>query len=139
MAAELARRELEARRARMQALRERLEAGLRQVPGVSLVAADAPRLPNTVQVLLPGMEGETLLMGLDRAGIAASSGSACSSGKREPSHVLRAMGVPEAEALSAVRLSLGADSTEAEVDQAVAALREQAEQLQGMAGLLLAG
>ena len=139
VAAELARTELDARAAHMGRLRDRLEAELAAIPGIRIVAGHAPRLPNTVLVLLPGMEGETLLMGLDRAGIAVSSGSACSSGKREPSHVLAAMGIPADEALSAVRISLGPQNTEADVTRVAAALGEQAGGLARMRGALLAG
>ncbi|HXG27849.1 MAG TPA: cysteine desulfurase family protein, partial [Nevskiales bacterium] len=92
-AAELAATELAQRAAHTRALRERLEAGLRALPGVVIFGDGAERLPNTVQFGTPGFESETLLMALDRKGIAVSSGSACHSGKTEPSHVLLAMGV----------------------------------------------
>lgn len=116
-AAELAAAELALRAAQAQALRERLEAGLRRIPGVVIFGAGAERLPNTVQFGTPGFESETLLMALDRKGIAVSSGSACHSGKTEPSHVLLAMGVEPALALSAIRVSLGQDNTLEQVDR----------------------
>jgi cysteine desulfurase len=116
-AAELAQQERESRAAHLLVLRERLEAGLRQLPGVTIFAEHAPRLPNTVQFGLPGWEGEALLMALDRKGIAVSSGSACSSGKGEPSHVLLGMGLPREVAYRAVRVSFGRGNSEAEVDR----------------------
>jgi len=121
-AAELARAEWRERSTRLAELRARLEAGLRRLPGVTLFAAGAERLPNTVQFGIGGIDGEMLVMALDRFQIAVSSGSACSSGGGEPSHVLLAMGIDEARAKSAVRVSLGKDNTEADVDRFLAAL-----------------
>lgn len=133
-AAELAQAELAARSSRMSALRQRLEQGLAmQVPQALVFAAQAPRLPNTVFLALPGMEGETLLLELDRLGLALSSGAACGSGYSEPSHVLRAMGVSAEIARCAVRVSLGAGNTEHDVDTLIAALRTQAARLQTLA------
>jgi cysteine desulfurase len=123
-AAELARLELEARAEQLLALRERLIAGLHALPGVSVFGEAAPRLPNTVQFGLKGWEGEALLMALDRKGIAVSSGSACSSGKGEPSHVLLGMGLPRDTAYGAIRVSLGKDNTAAEIDRFLAVLGE---------------
>lgn len=122
-AAELAQQELDARAAHTRALRDRLEAGLQALPGLRIFGADAERLPNTVQFALPGYEGEALLMQLDRKGYAVSSGSACASGKGEPSHVLLGMGVPREIAGGAIRVSLGRDNTEADVDGFLAALK----------------
>jgi cysteine desulfurase len=116
-AAELAAAELAQRTAHTRALRERLEAGLRALPGVVIFGDGAERLPNTVQFGTPGFESETLLMALDRKGIAVSSGSACHSGKTEPSHVLLAMGVERGLALSAVRVSFGQNNTMEEVER----------------------
>jgi cysteine desulfurase len=127
-AADWARAELESRSARALALRQRLEAGLQRIAGVQIFAEGSPRLPNTVQFSVPGWEGEALLMALDRKGIAVSSGSACSSGKGEPSHVLLGMGLPREVAFGAVRVSLGRDNTEAEIDrllEVLALLRSQ--------------
>lgn len=133
-AAELAQAELAARSSRMSALLQRLEQGLAtQVPQAVVFAAQAPRLPNTVFLALPGMEGETLLLELDRLGLALSSGAACGSGYSEPSHVLRAMGVTAEIARCAVRVSLGAGNTEHDVDTLIAALRTQAARLQTLA------
>ena len=116
-AAELALAELDARAARARALRERIEAGLRGIDGISIFGADAPRLPNTVQFALRGYDGEALLMQLDRQGIAVSSGSACASGSGAPSHVLIAMGFDADTAKGAIRVSLGRDNTAAEVER----------------------
>ncbi len=121
-AAELARAEWRERSARLTELRARLEAGLTRLPGVTLFAAGAERLPNTVQFGIEGIDGEMLVMALDRFQIAVSSGSACSSGGGEPSYVLLAMGIDEARAKTAVRVSLGKDNTEADVDRFLAVL-----------------
>ena len=122
-AAELAKSELSDRAAHMRGLRDRLEAGLAAIGGVTLFGTGAERLPNTAMFAAPGIDGEALLMGLDRLGVALSSGSACSSGSTEPSHVLTAMGVERERALGAVRASVGPATTEAEVDQLLAALQ----------------
>jgi len=123
-AAELAQQELQARDAHLLALRERLIAGLHVLPGVSIFGEQSPRLSNTVQFGLKGWEGEALLMALDRKGIAVSSGSACSSGKGEPSHVLLSMGLPRDVAYGAIRVSLGQGNTAAEIDRFLAVLDE---------------
>ena len=123
-AAELAQQELQARDAHLLALRERLIAGLHVLPGVSIFGEQSPRLSNTVQFGLKGWEGEALLMALDRKGIAVSSGSACSSGKGEPSHVLLGMGLPRDVAYGAIRVSLGQGNTAAEIDRFLAVLDE---------------
>ena len=122
-AAELAEREWQARAGHVGVLRERLEAALRELPGVVIFGAQVERLPNTVQFALPGYDGEALLMQLDRKGFAVSSGSACASGKGEPSHVLLAMGLSREIARGAIRVSLGVASTAEEVDGFVDALR----------------
>ena len=83
---------------------------------------DAPRLPNTSNFALPGVAAETAVMALDLDGVMVSSGSACSSGKVRPSHVLRAMGVSEAMASCALRVSFGWNSSEADVDAALASI-----------------
>jgi cysteine desulfurase len=102
---------------RMRALRDRLETGLRAVcADVVIFGTDVGRLPNTVLFAVPGMKAETAVIAFDLAGVALSSGAACSSGKVEPSHVLAAMGVDKALAGGAIRASLGAQTTEIEVD-----------------------
>jgi cysteine desulfurase len=123
-AAELAVAELEARRAHTQRLRDRLQARVTALPNVTVFSARAARLPNTLQFAVAGVHSATLLGLLDKQGFAVSSGSACASGTDEPSHVLLAMGVPAELALCAIRVSLGKDNTEAEVDRFAAALRE---------------
>lgn len=116
-AAELALGELDERRAHQLALRRRLEDGLTRLQGVTLFGQSAERLPNTVQFSLAGYDGEMLVMLLDREGFAVSSGSACSSGGKEPSPVLLAMGVDAETARGAVRVSLGLANTDAEIDR----------------------
>jgi cysteine desulfurase len=107
VAAELARAEL-AKAGAMAALRDELEAGALSIaPNAVVLSAGAERLPNTSCIAVPGVKAETLVIGLDLAGVAISSGSACSSGKVEASHVLSAMGVPEEVAQGAIRVSLG--------------------------------
>ncbi len=128
-AAELARQEREARQAHLADLRRRLEAGLRRLPGVTIFAAGARRLANTVQFGVAGIDGEMLVMALDRHRIAVSSGSACASGGGRPSHVLLAMGVEAGLAKSAVRVSLGKDNTAEEVDAFLTALQRTLDEL----------
>ena len=122
-AAELALAEMEARRRHAQRLRDRLETQLAGIAGLRIFGARAPRLPNTTQFAVPPFHSATLLGLLDKKGFAVSSGSACASGTDEPSHVLLAMGVPAEVALCAIRVSVGKDNTEAEIDAFVAALR----------------
>lgn len=98
------------------ALQQQLIAGLRQWPDVVIHGDAAERVPNTVQFSVPGYDGEALLMMLDRKGIAVSSGSACASGRGEPSHVLLAMGVDESVARSAIRVSFGEGNDAAQVE-----------------------
>lgn len=129
-AAELALQELDERSQRILPLRETLQQGLLSISGVEVYSMQAPRVPNTIQAGIPGFDGETLLMELDRRGIAISSGSACSSGHTEPSHVLQAMQAELPLAKSAIRISLGKDSTDSEVQEF---LRQLAEILQGVA------
>jgi cysteine desulfurase len=107
---------------RVGALRERLEAGIAATaPDARVLGAGGPRLANTSCLTMPGVGNQTQLIDLDLAGIAVSAGSACSSGKVGPSHVLAAMGVEAAEAQTAIRVSLGWASTAADVDRFVAA------------------
>lgn len=110
--------------ARVEALRERLETGLRAVSGVAIFSDEAPRLPNTTLVALPGLKAETAVIGFDLEGVAVSSGSACSSGKVQPSHVLEAMGADPALIRGAIRLSLGWETTEADIDRCLEAWRK---------------
>jgi cysteine desulfurase len=110
-------------------LRARLETGLREVPGAVVFADKVKRLPNTVLFAVPGMRAETAVIGFDLAGIAVSSGSACSSGKVQPSHVVEAMGYGSELAQGAVRLSLGWSTTAADIDSALKAWRKLADGL----------
>jgi cysteine desulfurase len=110
-------------------LRVRLEAGLRETPGTVIFAGEVQRLPNTVLFSVPSMRAETAVIGFDLAGIAISSGSACSSGKVQPSHVVEAMGYGAELAQGAVRLSLGWSTTEADIDSALKAWRKLADGL----------
>lgn len=129
-AAELAIQEGPRRRAHLLNLRERFEARVRPaLPDVVIASAAAERLPNTVMLMVPGIDGPALLMGLDEAGIAVSSGSACAAGSTEPSHVLVAMGYPPELARGAVRVSFGMDNVDADVDTLVTALCAQCERL----------
>jgi cysteine desulfurase len=109
---------------RLNGLRTRLESGLRETVDAIVFADDAPRLPNTTLFTVPGLKAETAVIGFDLAGIAVSSGSACSSGKVQPSHVLEAMGFPPEIARGAVRLSLGWSTSGADIDYALEAWRK---------------
>ncbi|HET7681839.1 MAG TPA: cysteine desulfurase family protein [Xanthobacteraceae bacterium] len=137
VAAEAARRDLQADAGRMTGLRERLEAKLRAAtPAAIIFGADANRLPNTTLVAVPGMKAETAVIALDLAGFAVSSGAACSSGKVQPSHVLAAMGAGPELARAGVRISLGWTTTEAEIDYFVDAWIKVADALlKGTRGL----
>jgi len=106
-----------------------------QIPDVRIISEHATRTANTSLFLLPGMDGETLLMQLDLAGFAVASGSACSSGKRDPSHVLLTMGVNESLARSSIRVSFGPGNTMADGEALVAALVSSRNRLKGMAGI----
>jgi cysteine desulfurase len=114
---------------RLRNLQSRLENGLRQTPGVIVFAEAVTRLPNTTLFTLPGLKAETAVIGFDLAGIAVSSGSACSSGKVQPSHVLEAMGFGPDLAQGAVRLSLGWSTSDADVDRCLEAWRKLADTL----------
>ena len=122
-AAELARLEFEQRISLMQTLRNRLEQQLTCIPGLVIFAQEVERLPNTVQFGIPGVNGEMLLMQLDQKGIAVSTGSACAAGSEHISPVLAAMGVDRPLAKSAIRVSLGKDNNESEIDQFVSVLK----------------
>ncbi len=103
---------------------------VRRIPGVVLNGHPINRLPNNLNISLPGLDAETLLLSLDRAGVSASSGSACTSGSIEPSPVLTAMGLPENRIKSALRLTLGRGTTQEEVERTVDILAGIAERLQ---------
>jgi cysteine desulfurase len=117
---------------RLDSLRNRLERGLRETTGTIVFSGDVPRLPNTTLFTVPGLKAETAVIGFDLEGIAVSSGSACSSGKVQPSHVLKAMGFGPEIAQGAVRLSLGWSTSSADIDRCLEAWRK-------LAGTLLKG
>ena len=117
VAADLAAKELTAQDRTVTALRDALEQAVGEVPGVRVHGADAPRVGNTSCFSLAGVSSETQVMALDLDGVAVSAGAACSSGKIGASHVLSAMGVAEAEARCAIRVSLGAGTERAHIDR----------------------
>ncbi len=121
-AAELAKSELSSRADHCRSLQRDLEQKLAAFPSVVVFSKDVERLPNTTQIGVPGFDAETLLMELDRSGVAVSAGSACSSGTGEPSHVLTAMGIPAELAQGAIRISFGKDSPAKDVDAFIMAL-----------------
>jgi cysteine desulfurase len=111
--------------ARLRALRDRLEDGLRAaVPDVLVNGRGAERLPHTSNLAFLGLEAESLILALDLEGIAISSGAACSSGSLEPSHVLSAMGLPRARVQASVRFSLGPGTTPQEIEHVLAVVPE---------------
>ena len=114
------------------ALRERLIEGLSQIPHSRLNGHRELRCPGTVNFCFEGIEGESLLLWLDAKGVAASSGSACTSGSLDPSHVLLALGLPHEIAHGSLRLSLSADNTEEEVAHILKVVPEVVEYLRGM-------
>jgi cysteine desulfurase len=132
-AARLAASKLGAEAVRLAALRDRLEATiLDSVPGTAVNGAIGLRVANTTNISFDRVEAESLLIALDLEGIAVSTGSACSSGTLEPSHVLRAMGFPAHRTQNSIRFSLGMFSTDTEVDRVVAVLPTIVEKLRGL-------
>jgi cysteine desulfurase len=122
--------QIEATSCQMLALRERLESKiLKEIFGVHLTGADVERLPNTSSFVIDDVDGESLLINLDMAGVSVSTGAACSSGSPEPSPVLLAMGLKRFEAQSSLRISLGWDTTQAEVDQFLEILKNVVKRL----------
>ena len=109
---------------RMASLRDRLENGIRSMAGARVFSSDVRRLPNTVLFTAPGLKAETAVIGFDLEGVAVSSGSACSSGKVQPSHVLSAMGYDPTVAQGAVRLSLGWSTEPDDINRALEAWRK---------------
>jgi cysteine desulfurase len=118
---------------RLAALRDRLEDGiLRSVTGTVLNGVRSPRVPNTTNISFDRTEAESLLIALDLEGVAVSTGSACSSGTLEPSHVLKAMGLPPHRTQNSLRFSLGAANTETEIDRVIAVLPGIVEKLRSL-------
>ncbi len=129
-AAAIARATLPIEPARLGALRDRLETGiLARVPDTGVNGGDATRTPNTTNIYFDGLEGEALVISLDLKGFAVSSGSACSSGAVEPSHVLLAMGLAPERARASLRFSLGASNNEEQVDALIEAVSASVAQL----------
>jgi cysteine desulfurase len=119
-ACELVRADLEEASAYLSELRDRLESGLlARIPGARVNGDPARRVPNTSNLMLPGVESESLVIALDLVGLACSAGAACSSGAVDPSHVLTAIGLSPAEARASLRLSVGRTNTPEEIDKAL--------------------
>ena len=126
---------IESRQIRLRELRDRLVAGIRSAVPTAILRGDpVERLPGNAHFTFPGCEGDSLLFLLDVAGFSVSTGSACQAGVPEASHVLLAMGVSEADARGALRITLGTDTTEDEIDAFVAALPDAVTRA-GIAGL----
>ncbi len=139
VAARVAFEKLSTDAAHLGALRDRLEAGvLERVPGTVVNGAGA-RVPNTTNISFDGVEAEALLIALDLEGIAVSTGSACSSGTLEPSHVLRAMGFRPHRAQNSIRFSLGLGNTDEEVGRAIDVMPAVVAKLRTLSGAALAG
>lgn len=135
-AIELAIAALDANAARMTRLRDRLMDGLlSRVPGLRINGPREGRLPNNCSISAQYIEGESLLLRLDLAGVAASSGSACTSGSLDPSHVLLAIGLPHEAAHGSLRLTLGCDTTDADIDYVLETLPPIVADLRAMRGV----
>ncbi len=131
-AAELAATHLEEERGRVAALRDHLEQGILQIGQCMVLGDGRNRLPNTANIAFSHLEGEAIVHHLNRAGVAASLGSACSSGSMEPSHVLRAMNVPAESLRGAVRFSLSRENTAEEIDRTLRVLSDIVVRLRAM-------
>jgi cysteine desulfurase len=133
VAAQIAREKLSPGAAALRTLRDRLEAGvLAAVPGTTLNGDRVRRVPNTTNISFDGLEAESLLIALDLEGVAVSTGSACSSGSLEPSHVLKAMGGSNARTRNSLRFSFGPENTAAEVDFVLGILPPLVTKLRGL-------
>ncbi len=129
----LAVQERERRSAQARALRDHLMTRILDgIPGVRINGDTTHRLPNNINLSLDGVHGESLLLGLDLAGIMASSGSACTSGSLDPSHVLEALGLPDEATRSSLRLTVGRDNTRDEMDRTVDVLHGLVTRLRGL-------
>lgn len=131
-ALQLAQDELAEVTPRIQALRDRLIAGILQIPGSRLTGHPTERLPNNASFCFEGVEGESILLNLDLLGFAASTGSACTSGSVDPSHVLVAMGFSPEWSHGSLRLTLGKENTEEDVEAIIAALPGIIEKLRNL-------
>lgn len=133
VAARLARSTMQEEGPRLAGLRDQLEERiLAVVPGTAINGARSPRVANTTNISFDRTEAESLLIALDLAGIAVSTGSACSSGTLEPSHVLKAMGLPPHRTQNSIRFSLGAATTEADIDRVISVLPGIVEKLRSL-------
>jgi cysteine desulfurase len=133
VAAAIAADKMEHEGRRLAKLRDRLEAGiLRAVPGTAVNGSPDYRVPNTTNISFDHVEAESLLIALDLEGVAVSTGSACSSGTLEPSHVLKAMGFNAHRTQNSIRFSLGAGNTETEIDRVIAVLPRIVEKLRSL-------
>ena len=132
VAAEAAAASMAEESARISAMRDRLIAELLKIPYSRLNGHPTRRLPGNASFCFEAIEGESLVLTLDMLGVAASSGSACSSGSLDPSHVLMAIGLPHEVAHGSLRLSLGAENTEEDVDRIVDAVRASVSRLRDM-------
>ncbi len=134
-AIELAVEEVETKSFQIQKLRDKLIAGLLEIEDSRLNGHPKHRLPNNVNISFEYIEGESLLLNLDMKGIAASSGSACTSGSLDPSHVLMAMGLSHQTAHGSLRLTLGRDNTEEEIDYVIETIPEIVNRLREMSSI----
>ena len=124
---------LDAENARIRAQRDRLVEGVSsRIPDVELTGHPSERLPNSASFVIAGIDGEATLLALDLAGIAASTGSACSAGDATPSHVLTAMGYSDQLAMGSLRLTLGRSTTRKDVDHVLAVLPGVVERLRAL-------
>jgi cysteine desulfurase len=127
---------LEAEAVRLEILRDRLETRVcEQLSGVKVNGRTAARVPNTSNLSFPGVDGESIVVAMDLEGICVSTGSACSTGDPEPSHVLMAMGLSAAQAQGSIRVSLGKDTTEEDVDYTVRAMVAEVERLRAVSSV----
>jgi len=132
-ALKIAYEELESNNARIKRLRDKLINGiLERIPDVELTGHPTNRLPNNASFVIKYVEGESILLNLDLEGVCASSGSACTSASLEPSHVLLAMGIPPEIAHGSLRLTLGRDNTEEDIDYVLDILPPIVEKLRAM-------
>jgi cysteine desulfurase len=117
---------------RVAALRNRLEAGIREIGGTAVNGADAPRVANTTNIRFEQVEGEAMVIALDLKGVAVSGGSACHSGSTEPSHVLMAMGLDKNAARASLRFSLLKTATDEDVEHILRVVPEAVERLRAL-------
>ena len=134
-ALEIATADMDTKQAEIMALRDKLMAGLLDIPEVKPNGHPTERLPGNVNISIRYVEGESLILSLDMQGVAVSSGSACTSGSLDPSHVLLAMGLSHGEAHGSLRLTLGRDNTPADIDYVLSALPPIVDRLRQMSPL----